>query len=135
MRLKIIIIISLMMLSLVSFGWLISDSLSQLPPAPTSPQYLAGKRVWQQHGCVECHTLFGNGGYNATDLTHISNQRSESWLREFLTNPPVMAPHRRRRHPGLHQEEVENLLRYWRFIDQIPVLGWPPPVIQPGVRR
>lgn len=52
-------------------------------PAPV----IAGLTVWRDQGCEHCHTLFGQGGAYAPDLTHVYNQRGADYLREFLFNP------------------------------------------------
>jgi hypothetical protein len=77
-------------------------------PTPIPEQALEGKRVWQRHNCVSCHTLFGNGGYKADDLTHIVAKHNPSQLVEYLVQPPVMRPNTYTRHPALDAEEASQ---------------------------
>lgn len=81
-----------MTLCLLSIGKAASGSMSS--------QEKLGKQVWQKHGCVECHTIFGHGGYLAEDLTAITKEVPANRLKEFLSDPPVMRPAKRRKHPG-----------------------------------
>lgn len=85
-----------------------------------------GKKVWQKYNCVSCHTLFGNGGYVGKDLTHITSLRSQTELLDFFSNPPVLPPHKKEKHPALSRKETERLIQYFEYIDSIPTLGWPP---------
>jgi len=87
---------------------------------------IAGKRVWQRHNCISCHTLFGNGGYAADDLTHISAEMNPSQLVEYLVKPPVMRPNKHTHHPALDEGDAKNLVQYLEYVHTIPTLGWPP---------
>ncbi|MEW8957586.1 c-type cytochrome [Neomoorella humiferrea] len=88
---------------------------------------IAGKKIWQENGCVECHALLGNGGYAGADLTRITATTGREELVTFLTQPPVMRPARRQRHPALAREEAERLLDYLEQVSKIDTRGWPPP--------
>src|SRR5436309_11399282 len=48
---------------------------------------LAGKHVWHEKNCTNCHTLLGEGAYYAPDLTKITQQRGEAYLSQFLKDP------------------------------------------------
>jgi len=87
---------------------------------------VAGKFVWQKHNCISCHTLFGHGGYEADDLTHITADVKSSYLINFLVRPPVMRPNKHTHHPALDEEDAHNLVKYLEFLHTIPTLGWPP---------
>ena len=89
-------------------------------------QAVAGKLVWQRHNCASCHTLFGNGGYVADDLTHITTKETTSYLINYLVQPPVMRPNKLTHHPALDEADAENLVHYLEFVHTIPTLGWPP---------
>lgn len=100
--------------------------LSARLPVPISQQAAAGKRVWQKHNCVSCHTLFGNGGYVGEDLTNIVAKVNPPQLVQYLIQPPVMRPNRYRHHPALKRTEAENVVSYLEYVHTIPTLGWPP---------
>lgn len=87
---------------------------------------MAGKLVWQKHNCVSCHTLFGNGGYDADDLTHIITKKTPDELVNYLVSPPVMRPNKYKHHPGLSEKEADDLVQYFKYVNDIPTLGWPP---------
>ena len=114
-------------MSIVSIGgFVLANYFSVQLPGPIPDEAVLGKRVWQTHECISCHTLFGNGGYIGDDLTNIVSKRSSKELLEFMTKPPVMRPNHKRLHPGLTTEETKNLISYLEFVQKIPTLGWPP---------
>jgi nitric oxide reductase subunit C len=124
---------SFMILSALSLGGfaLMSWQSVQLP-YPMPEEATQGKQVWQAYNCISCHTLFGNGGYNGDDMTHIVSKRSSQELINFFVNPPVMRPNHKRLHPKVSQEEAQKLVQYFKFLDKIPTLGWPPKAHKPG---
>ena len=122
------------LLSVISFGIFgIINFLSAKLPNNLSSQAEAGKRVWQRHNCVSCHTLFGNGGYVGDDLTHITTKKNPAELIEYLVDPPVMRPNNYKRHPALASEDAKVLVQYLDFLSGIPTLGWPPQSRKAGI--
>lgn len=116
-----------LLLSILSLGLFVAVTLiSARLPSPMPEQAAAGKKVWQRNNCVSCHTLFGNGGYAADDLTNITAKENPAQLVEYLVQPPVMRPNKYRRHPALKETEAENLVQYLEFVQTIPTLAWPP---------
>ncbi|QGP93607.1 Nitric oxide reductase subunit C [Neomoorella glycerini] len=115
------------MVSLAFFTGAIFFSIRPALEEPWPQGAIAGKKIWQKNGCVECHTLLGNGGYAGVDLTRITANSSREELVTFLTRPPVMRPARRQRHPALAREEAERLLDYLEQVSKIDTRGWPPP--------
>ncbi|MBC7814273.1 MAG: c-type cytochrome, partial [Burkholderiales bacterium] len=61
-------------------------SFDALTAVDVPPDVAVGYGVWRDNGCIGCHTLYGQGGPYAPDLTHIYVQRGEGYLREFLVN-------------------------------------------------
>lgn len=114
-------------LNMISFGLFVAITLiSARLPAPISEQAVAGKRVWQRNNCISCHTLFGNGGYEADDLTNITTKNTPTYLVDYLVHPPVMRPNKRLLHPSLDEADAKDLVQYLEFVHTIPTLGWPP---------
>lgn len=91
-----------------------------------------GMHVWQANGCESCHTLYGYGGDYAPDLTHIYNQRGETYLREFIVNPNAFHPDQRiMPRFTLSVDETSGLIAFLRWINEQPEAeNWPPRVIQ-----
>ncbi|GIL13395.1 MAG: hypothetical protein BroJett038_21150 [Chloroflexota bacterium] len=97
--------------------------------APPS-EAAAGMAVWRAYGCEGCHTLFGQGGSYAPDLTGIYAQRGVDYLREFLVYPAAFHPGQRLMPAfGLTVNEANHLLAFLEWVSQQQT-GWPPRTIQ-----
>ncbi|MBL8119156.1 MAG: cytochrome c [Anaerolineae bacterium] len=97
-----------------------------MPPAPA-----VGMGVWQARGCEGCHTLWGQGGAFAPDLTQIYEQRGGDYLREFLANPQAFHVGQRQMPSfGLTRSETDNLLAFLQWAgEQAAGSAWPPQAI------
>jgi mono/diheme cytochrome c family protein len=94
----------------------------------------AGYNLWQEHGCAGCHTLYGQGGSYAPDLTHIYDQRGEAYLRQFLVDPAALHPDQRLMPQfGMTLTETDTILQFLAWIaDQPGADYFPHPVIVRG---
>ncbi len=36
-----------------------------------TPSVVAGKRIWERHSCINCHTILGEGAYFAPELGNV----------------------------------------------------------------
>ncbi len=107
-----------------------------------TPQVVNGKKVWHKYVCIDCHTLLGNGAYYGPDLTKTWDRflkRAEgdegiarASLFTFLKNPPPSIGYRRGM-PNFHlsDQEINDLIEFFRWIDQIDTNNWPPPPSKP----
>lgn len=100
------------------------------PVQETSAEVASGFAVWRSNGCEGCHTVYGQGGAFAPDLTHIYSQRGEAYLREFWVNPAAVHPNRRvMPRFGLTIGETDDLLAFLAWVDQNSG-DWPPRMIR-----
>lgn len=111
--------------SLAIFTWLLYYSITsdQVRTMPLEAEQ--GKRIFQKKGCVECHTLFGNGGYSGGDLTKIYEKLGRDGLKDYLTHPPVISGAKKKRHDSLTEEEADQITAYFYFVNSIDT-NWPP---------
>jgi len=95
-----------------------------------TPEVIAGKQVWHDKNCTNCHTLLGEGAYYAPDLTKIAEQRGDAYLHQFLKNPSTFYSEEkdRRLMPNLNLEEVQirQLIAFLNWVSHIDTNGWPP---------
>lgn len=101
-----------------------------MPPAPS-----VGMGIWESYKCEGCHTLYGQGGAYAPDLTHIYATRGGDYLREFLLNPGAFHPGQRQMPMfGLTKSETDNLLAFLQWVGEQPAAqDWPPhPILVSG---
>jgi len=100
---------------------------------PANEEAEAGFVVWQSYGCESCHSLYGQGGNYAPDLTHIYTLRGDAYIRDFIINPQAY-------HPGerlmprftINQNEITQLVAMFEWTaSSEPVADlWPPNPIQ-----
>ena len=69
---------------LVTAALFIALTASTLQTRAMPAEAVAGMNLWRAKNCEGCHTLYGQGGPYAPDLTHIYAQRGVDYLREFL---------------------------------------------------
>jgi nitric oxide reductase subunit C len=99
------------------------------------PEAAQGWETWRNTGCEGCHTLYGQGGAYAPDLTHIFEQRGEAYLREFWANPGAFHPGERIMPAfGLTKSETDNLFAFLKWVgEQDEAENWPPrPILVNG---
>lgn len=121
-----LILLTITIATTASFGLLVFYSFQQLEPSNISPEAAKGKEIWENSGCMECHAILGNGGYSAVDLTDVLSRKGENWIREFFDNPPLLKPSKDKYHMRLEQEDTINIIEYFKMIEEIDTLGWPP---------
>ena len=97
----------------------------------------AGKDVWHHKNCINCHTLLGEGAYYAPDLTKITQQRGEAYLRAFLQDPSQFYSERVHRrlmpNPDLTEDEITQVIAFLDWVANIDNQGWPPrPILVSG---
>ena len=110
------VLISAVMLGKALSGQAVPESVSR------------GYAVWQNNGCVGCHTIYGQGGSYAPDLTHIYSQRGDGYIREFLVNPNAFHPDQRLMPRfGLTVLETDNLLSFLNWVGTQDAAGTFPP--------
>lgn len=97
----------------------------------------AGKDIWHEKNCVNCHTLMGEGAYFAPDLTEITQHRGEAYLVQFMKDPGLFYSEqehgRLMTNPGLSEEEIRQVVAFLDWIANIENLDWPPrPILVSG---
>ena len=102
-----------------------------------TPEVIEGKHVWHRSNCINCHTLLGEGAYYAPDLTKITQQRGEAYLRAFLRNPSQFYSEEQHRrlmpNPNLTEAEIGQVIAFLDWVGRIDNQGWPPrPILVSG---
>jgi cytochrome c2 len=112
----------LFFIACLGFSALIAAVMISRGAARNVPENVSlGYVVWQDNGCVGCHTLYGQGGAFAPDLTHIYSQRGEGYIREFLVNPNAFHPDQRIMPRFLLTiSETDSLMAFFGWVDTQP---------------
>ncbi len=113
-----------------AFIWLTVDSMAEVPSR--SQEHLMdeavihGHDIWTDNNCMGCHTLLGEGGYYAPELTKVVTRRGAAWIRVFLKDPQAMYPGRRKMiQYNFTEAEIDSLLAFFTWIEGIDTNGFP----------
>ena len=50
-------------------------------PENITAKVALGKEVWEEHACINCHTLLGEGAYYAPELANVIKRKGEDEVR------------------------------------------------------
>lgn len=125
-------------LASAAFIGLTVDSFMRLPEITNSdqldPMVVRGKHLWDESNCMGCHTLLGEGGYYAPELTRVYERRGPSFIRAILEDPEAMYPGQRRMvRYDFTDEEIEALIAFFRWTGEMDLNGFPPEPVLFGV--
>jgi len=86
-----------------------------------------GKEIFDKNNCMGCHTIMGEGGYYAPELTKVIERRGEEWIKIFIKDPQAMYPGKRKMPKyDFTEQEVEDLLSFFTWIGEMDLNGFPP---------
>ena len=115
-----------------------------VPAPPPSHYQPAGKagRLMADLACFSCHTVNGQGGDMAPDLTWEGSSVQRQWLEQFFRNPGTLRPALIRRMPkfNLTNQEIATLSDYIMTVyqtpefdrDSMPDSGYPDAQVEQG---
>ncbi|RLQ23834.1 cytochrome c [Seongchinamella sediminis] len=98
-------------------------------------QVKLGKHVWEQHSCINCHSLLGEGAYFAPELGNVwtryggreNPDAARAGLKGWIRAQPLNVPGRRVMPKiDLTDEELDALVEFLAWTDSIDTQGWPP---------
>ena len=55
-------------------------------------EVVRGKEIWESNNCMGCHSIMGEGGYYAPELTKVLDRRGEGYVKAVLMSPIPWAP-------------------------------------------
>ncbi len=95
-----------------------------------------GKLTVQAKNCMNCHTLFGNGGYYAPDLTKawldpawVNEAQREQLMVDFLKDPEgnarTFGSGRRMPNLDITDEEARGIVAFLKWMSSIDTNGFP----------
>jgi len=88
-------------------------------------QVVRGKDLWDSNNCMGCHTLLGEGGYYAPELTKVIERRGEGYIKAVLMTPNPWEPNGRKMVAyGFSEEEAADLIAFFDWIGKIDLNGF-----------
>lgn len=102
-------------------------------PERTHPENITaevehGKRVWERHACIDCHTLLGEGAYYAPELANVIDRRGEDFVRTVLETTRLQGWGTVRKMPkfDLSDKDINGLIALFHWMGNLKTSNWPP---------
>ena len=103
----------------------LSEAQDQTNYENITEQVVRGKDLWDTNNCMGCHTLLGEGGYYAPELTKVIERRGEGYVKAFLMTPNSWEPNGRKMVAyGFSEEEAQDIIAYFEWIGEIDLNGF-----------
>ncbi len=125
-------IIIFLALSFQSHGYIVNTSTNS---AGLTEEVAKGKKIWENKGCINCHTLIGEGAYFAPELVNVMTrwgvqddpEAAFETLKGWMNSQPTGIEGRRQMpNFNLSDEEIRYLSEFFLWINTINTQGWPP---------
>ncbi|CAM3645392.1 nitric oxide reductase, cytochrome c-containing subunit [Flavobacterium saliperosum S13] len=86
---------------------------------------IRGKEIWESNNCMGCHTLLGEGGYYAPELTKVIDRRGEGYVKAVLMSPIPWAPKGRKMVKyNMNEADAEAVIAFLKWNGQIDLNGF-----------
>jgi nitric oxide reductase subunit C len=84
-----------------------------------------GKKLWEENNCMGCHSILGEGGYYAPELTKVIDRRGIGYIKAALMSPIPWAPRGRKMVAyEFTDAEADDLVAFFDWIDDIDLNGF-----------
>jgi nitric oxide reductase subunit C len=84
-----------------------------------------GKHLWETNNCMGCHSILGEGGYYAPELTKVIDRKGEPIIKAILMSPVSWAPNGRKMVAyTMSEEDALAMIEYFKWIGQIDLNGF-----------
>jgi len=104
-------------------------------PETLTESVAAGKRVWEENACINCHTILGEGAYFAPELGNVwvryggreDPEGARAAIIAWMQAQPSGIPGRRQMPQfNLSDRELNDLVDFLRWASEIEAQDWPP---------
>lgn len=95
----------------------------------------AGKHLWEEKACINCHTILGEGAYFAPELGNVfvrfggkdDAAGAKEAIKAWIASQPTGIEGRRQM-PNFHLSDAElsDLADFFEWVSKINTQGWPP---------
>jgi nitric oxide reductase subunit C len=91
-----------------------------------------GKKIWEANNCMGCHTILGEGGYYAPELTKVVDRLNirydgdgEEVIKSILMSPVPWQPNGRKMVAyEMTEQEAEDVVAFFNWISEIDLNGF-----------
>ena len=84
-----------------------------------------GKELWETNNCMGCHSIMGEGGYYAPELTKVLDRRGDGYVKAALMSPVPWAPSGRKMVAyHMNKKDADALVAYFKWVGKIDLNGF-----------
>lgn len=84
-----------------------------------------GKIIWEENNCMGCHTLLGEGGYYAPELTKVYDRKGESYIKTVVMSKEPWSPNGRQMVAyAMSEDEAQDVVAFFKWIGEIDLNGF-----------
>ena len=103
--------------------------------SPLTDSVVAGKLIWEEKGCINCHSILGEGAYFAPELGNVMKRwgvnddpaAAFDALKAWMDAMPTGIEGRRQMPQfNLTDEDYRNLADFLLWTNKIRTQNWPP---------
>lgn len=90
-----------------------------------SESAIRGKWIWDKNNCMGCHTLMGEGGYYAPELTKVVDRRGAAYIKAALMSEVPWQPNGRKMVAyHMSEKEADDVVAFFTWIGNIDLNGF-----------
>ena len=84
-----------------------------------------GKKIWEKNNCMGCHTLMGEGGYYAPELTKVVDRRGAAYIKAALMSPVPWQPNGRKMVAyHMSEKDADDVVAFFTWVGNIDLNGF-----------
>ena len=84
-----------------------------------------GKHLWEKNNCMGCHTILGEGGYYAPELTKVVDRRGADYIKAALMSKTPWQVHGRKMVAyGMSEADANDMVAFFTWIGEIDLNGF-----------
>ena len=88
-------------------------------------EVVRGKEIWEANNCMGCHSIMGEGGYYAPELTKVLDRRGEGYVKAVLMSPVPWAPRGRKMVAyKMSEADANAMVAYFKWIGKLDLNGF-----------
>ena len=90
----------------------------------TIPGPLAGRRLFEEKGCIGCHTVAGKGGNVGPALDEAAKRHNVEWISAHFRNPAAVSPGSVMPQFNFNEQEIRALTEFLLSLSDTNVVGF-----------
>jgi nitric oxide reductase subunit C len=110
----------------------LSEATDQTNHENLTAEVVRGKEIWESNNCMGCHTILGEGGYYAPELTKVVDRLNERYdgngeevIKSILMSKGPWQPNGRKMVAyGMTEQEATDVIAFFKWIGEIDLNGF-----------